>query len=101
MTIRIVITPEADRDVLDIADYIAEGSVEAANRFAQSFQKSLHKLKDAPFRGAMIRSDAEALRSTRWTPVDGFPNHLIYYTTEPEAVVVIRVLHGARNQPRR
>ena len=100
MTLRIVVTPEADRDVLDIADHISEDSIEAAFRFVESFKRSLLKLKDAPFRGAMIRLDAEPLRSTRWIPVDGFANHLIYYTTEPEAVVVIRVLHGAREQPR-
>jgi len=40
----LVLTPRAEQDVSDIWDYIADDSIEAADRVLAALEKALHRL---------------------------------------------------------
>jgi plasmid stabilization system protein ParE len=37
------------------------------------------------------------LRGARRVPIAGFPKHLVLYQSFPEEIVVLRIVHGARD----
>jgi len=47
--------------------------------------------------GSPKRFKQANLSGIRSWAVGGFPNHLIYYRVHPDAVIVLAVLHGARD----
>jgi len=50
-----------------------------------------------PHSGAPCRFALTELRGIRRVPVSGFPKHLIFYSVEDNEVLILRVLHGARD----
>lgn len=97
VTLPIVITPEADRDLEEIALFIETDSPSAAKRFLEAATAGFRRLSDAPRIGARVESNNSALSGLRRWQVPGFENHLIFYRVTEEAITVIRVLHGARD----
>lgn len=89
---RLVIARGARRDLNEIGDHIARDSPDNAVTFVSDLQGACRGLLDAP----------EA-----WPIVSGFErtglrrrpygSYLIFYVPQPDRVVVVRVLHGARN----
>lgn len=89
---RVVLSPLARQDLLDIWDHIALDDVDAADRLAKEFEEAMAKLASMPEMGHS-RSDL-ADRSHRFWPVR---NYLIVYHHEPRPLEIVRVLHGARD----
>lgn len=46
-----------------------------------------------------VSEDIVELAELRSYPISGFPNHLIFYLTRPSSLIVVAVLHGARDLP--
>src|SRR5712692_6745894 len=94
---RIHKTPQAERDVLAIASFIAEDNLEAAERFLDAAEETLTLLASMPLMGracAFQHPDAHGLRLWR---VRGFERYLIFYRPIEGDIDVIRVLHAARD----
>jgi len=66
------------KDAEDIADNIANDSLEAAVRFLENTESTLTDLADAPGIGSPFESDYPELSNLRFRRVKGFPNHLIF-----------------------
>ena len=84
------ITASAERDLENIADYIARDSALAALRFIDALQAKCVDLGELPYAFPLIpRYEQHGIRRR----VHG--NYLILYRVDAERVVVLRILHGA------
>jgi toxin ParE1/3/4 len=91
---RVLRTPRADLDLLEIWSYIAEDSPQAADRLLERIAQQCELLADFPRMGRERKELAPSLRSF------GVGRYLIYYRPAEDGIQVIRILQGARD-PRR
>lgn len=86
----------AKADLVEIAAYLEQESPAASERFLIQAEAAFEQIASSPGIGR-IREDIDPMlgRVRAWA-VDGFPNHLIFYEETADAIVVLRVLHGAR-----
>lgn len=96
MSRRIVQRPRARQDVLDITGYLADHSPDAALRFFDAYGEALEKLRAYPAMGRLYAPSHPALAGIRVTAVPGFRAYLVFSRERPDAVEIIRILHGAR-----
>ena len=87
---RIIRTRQAREDVLDIWEHIADDSTGAADRLVQRFDEVVRLLAEQPNLGSAQDKYRLGLRCM---PVG---NYLIFYDQIPDAIRVLRILHGAR-----
>ena len=97
---RVVRQPQARRDIMRIADYIAEDSLDASDRFLDAAEESMRQLADMPGMGALRDYDNPAHTGMRLWPIPKFSKYLIFYKADEKTVTIIRVLHGAQNLQR-
>ncbi len=93
MSLRIRRTKLADADLDSIWLYIAADSVVAAERQMQNFEAAERRLGEFPELGPTRPDLRPDLRS--WT----VGPYLILYRIDPDALTIVRVLHGARDLP--
>lgn len=85
-------TDAAEADLAEIWAYIAsEASEEIASRFVAAIKVAFEPLRHFPLAAPAREGLAPSLRVTFHNP------YAIYYKPLPDAVVIIRVLHGARD----
>lgn len=78
-------------DLLDIWNYIAEDSPNAADKFLNLIQEKLQLIASFPLMG---ENKSEIIDGLRCFPIG---NYLVFYFPINDGVEVIRVLHGARD----
>jgi toxin ParE1/3/4 len=90
---RLTITESARADLHEIHAYIAKDDPQAAQRFVERLRAKARALAATP---GMGRSRQE-LRSGLFS----FPvgRHVLFYRAQPGGIVLVRVLHGARDLP--
>lgn len=92
------LTPEARRDIVGSALQIADDNPEAAERFLAAVEETLAALSQQPNMGAPRAFANSRLAGLRMFPVTGFTAYLIFYLPqEKRGLLVVRVLHGARD----
>lgn len=94
MSGRATYTPLARLDLIDVALFIAEENLSAADRFLDGITEAINRLAQRPMLG---RSRPELGRNLRSLPHRHYV--IIYRPTPPTGVEVIRVLHGSRDIP--
>ena len=92
-----IITPQANLDLLEIGDTISKESHGAAKRFRQKVEYTFQMLTKMPELGERCSSAHPKYRKVRVWRVSGFSNYLIFYRIGEETLEVPRVVHGARN----
>ena len=97
MSLRIVFTSLARADVVDTTYYLAERSVNIAAKFHDCVRHSTRRLSEMPELGTVTPLGHRRSKDIRIWPVKDFPNHLIFYQIEADALVILRVLHGSTN----
>jgi toxin ParE1/3/4 len=98
MALRIVIWPEANREIDAQAEYLyRQASLVVAERFARALQDTLERIADMPGVGSPFQFEDVQLAGVRTWLVRGFRSHVIYYRADEERLDVIHVLHGAQN----
>jgi toxin ParE1/3/4 len=93
------LTPRADADIDDAAAYIATKNLPAGLRFYDQIQRTLQEIRLHPTRWPRYELDEPRLSQLRKRAVAGFPNYLVFYQVEQKLILVLRVLHGARDIP--
>lgn len=88
---RVTRRPLAAADILDIWDYIAEDSIEQADRWVDRLDEKLGLLATQPLMG---RARGELAADVRSFP---FGRYVIFYEPIPGGIDVVRVLHSARD----
>ena len=89
--------PEALRDLVEQADYIAQQSLEAAERFLDAAEATFELLARSPELGGLCQFRSPQAAGLRVWPVRGFKNHLVFYRPADNGIDVIRVIHAARD----
>ena len=94
----IVITEAAQRDLLDIFDYIAFELRESdsARRLLSKIRTKVKSLEEFPERNKVISEPKYEAQKIRWCPVE---NYVIFYQVSDlqNHVFIIRVLYKKRN----
>lgn len=88
---RITRRPLAAADILDIWEYIAEDSIEQADRWVDLLDEKLGLIATQPLMG---RSRDELAPGMRSFP---FGRYVIFYIPIADEIDVVRVLHSARD----
>ena len=83
---------EAENDLLGIGDYIAKESPLRALEFIRSLRVSAAQIAETPFAYPIV-SRFSHLGIRRRV----FRNYLILYRVDSDRVLIIRILHGARD----
>ena len=97
---RVLRTPQSERDIDEQVDYYSniEGRHGVALRFSRSVEETLAAILVHPEAGSPCQWKSPRLGQLRWQLVRGFPDHLILYRVNGTRIVVVRVLHGARDR---
>jgi plasmid stabilization system protein ParE len=78
--------------------YIARDNVDAADRLLAAAEQTFDFIAAHPELGS--QRSFRKLVGVRSRSVDGFVNHLVFYQSRGNRVVILRVLHGMRDLPR-
>ncbi len=97
-TRQITLSELAVADILEQADwYEAHAGQKLARRWEKAVTSTLSRISQGPNAGSPCRFDAIELRNTRRATIAGFPKHLIFYQFKEAKILVLRVVHGARD----
>lgn len=88
----VTITDEADADLERIGDFIAQDNPRRAASFVVELVESCKRLGSAPRRFPLVPRYEDT--RVRRRP---YGEYVIFYRVEDAAVLVLRVLHGARD----
>lgn len=84
----------AEDDLAEIIAFIAEDNVVAAEKLAGKIEARLARLADHPALGRIPAEEELVRLGYRYLVVD---NYLVFYTVSAQAVLIHRVIHGARD----
>ncbi|HEX8814961.1 MAG TPA: type II toxin-antitoxin system RelE/ParE family toxin [Terriglobales bacterium] len=98
---RLVLSDAAMADILDQADwYATQSGPLLGQRWEKAVTSAVSRLVRRPASGTPCAFRSPALRGVRRTFVAGFPKHLLFYRFDDEQVLILRVVHGARDLDR-
>jgi toxin ParE1/3/4 len=86
--VRVIVSLRARSDILDIHSYLAERSLNAADRMLVRFSQRFDELREFPFLGP-DRSELHA--SLRGLLMDGY---IAFYIVEEDQIIIVRVIDG-------
>jgi plasmid stabilization system protein ParE len=89
-----VLTPEADQDLDDIWEYIAQDDIEAADRWDAKLREAFQVLARNPLVGHTRKDLTD--KSVLFWPVGSY---LIIYRNLAESIEIVAVTQGARDIP--
>ena len=90
-------TPTSLADIVEIVLAVRRHNRRAAKRLLDAINQTLELLSTFPTAGP--RRD-ELFAGLRSFPGRRYTNYVVFYRPESEGIVVIRVMHGARDLPR-
>ncbi len=88
---RLIVSQEAANDLEDLALYIAEYDIAAALAVVDEIEHRFNTIQRHPDIGRARDELASGLRSYT------VKQHLIFYTHDDQAVVIVRVMNGAQD----
>ena len=94
---RITLRPQAEAEMDDQFAFLTLRNVDAGLRFLDQVRESLGRLQETPDLGIRCVSVHDRLTDILVWKVQGFPNHLIFYRCQQDAIEVVRILHRARD----
>jgi plasmid stabilization system protein ParE len=90
---RYKLTPEARCDLLSIWEFIAQDDIRAAGRVTDRMEQAFRRLAEFPHTGHK-RDDVQTSEPVLFWPVGSY---VVVYRPEPRPIVIVRVVHGARD----
>ena len=98
---RLVVSDAAVADIVEQADWYAAQSGEAlAQRWETAVTAAVFRVLRRPGSGALCRFRSVELSGVRRTAISGFSKHLLFYRFEEGELLILRVVHGARDLER-
>ncbi|KZL50669.1 type II toxin-antitoxin system RelE/ParE family toxin [Nodularia spumigena CS-591/12] len=89
--------PQVIRDLIDLATYIAEDSLDVSDRFLIAAEATFKQLSKTPAMGKHCQFSHPNLADIRQQSIKGFRKYLIFYRLTESEVDILRVIHGARD----
>ncbi|MFC1747481.1 type II toxin-antitoxin system RelE/ParE family toxin [Pseudomonadota bacterium] len=87
----LIISPEAEQDLIDIWLYIAEDQPTNADCFLEHLEEKVQKLAEFKELGVERPELAEGMKSF---PVN---RYVLFYRSNDDGIELVRVLHGSRD----
>ena len=95
---RLTIRPQADRDLVEQAEYLArKAGLSVALRFYAAAEETFSLLAAHPEMGRARNSLDPSLSGIRMCLLRGFPKSVVFYRATGHGIEIARVLHGARD----
>ncbi|NJM47237.1 MAG: type II toxin-antitoxin system RelE/ParE family toxin [Alkalinema sp. RU_4_3] len=95
MTTKIILSPEAQLDLMDFCDYLDESDPEVSMRFFDAARSTFVEIARMPLIGQQYEvGETQSLRKWR---IKGFRRYLIFYRVKPETIEIVRLLHGSQD----
>jgi toxin ParE1/3/4 len=95
---RLVISEAAAADIVEQADWYQEQSgAELVRRWERPVTSAVLRIVDHPSAGPITKFQASELSNVRRVLIPGFPKHLIFYQVHKSELLILRVVHGARD----
>ena len=88
---RVTRRPQAEADILEIWDYIAEDSILDADRWVDRLDEKLALWATQPMMGRSRDELAPGIRSL------AFGRYVVFFEPLSDGIDVVRVLHGSRD----
>lgn len=103
MKCSVVRSAEFRADLAEQAEwYVEQGGFELAERYGAAVVQTLARLELDPFAGRRRGFRAKGLKGLRSvTVIRPFHVHIVFYRVEGDVIQIFRVMHGARDLPRR
>ena len=98
--IRAKLSPRAERDLDGVCDHIAADNPDAGRKFRQTILDTADFLALNSAAGQRILKAQPRHATIRWFVVPKCQNYLIFYRPFENTIVVIRILHAARDWTR-
>jgi toxin ParE1/3/4 len=89
--VRVLRRPQAETDILEIWDYIADDSMVEADRWVDRLDEKFALWATQPMMGRSRDELAPGVRSL------AFGRYVVFYEPLPDGIDVVRVLHGTRD----
>ncbi len=95
---RLVLSDAAAADIVEQADwYSAQSGKGLATRWEKAVTSAIMRALHRPNVGTPCQFHASELHDLRRTAIPGFPKHLLLYRFDRDEVLIVRVVHGARD----
>jgi toxin ParE1/3/4 len=95
---RLVLSDAAVADIVKQADWYSTQSGKAlAQRWEDAVTSAIMRTLHRPNTGTPCHFQAAELHDLRRTAIPGFPKHLLFYRFDRGVVLILRVVHGARD----
>lgn len=94
MIYRVELTAEAERDLVRLADFLAERSESAARRAGQTIKAALRSLARMPARARRTPDDLHV-----FTIRFGQSGYVVQFRVTDDTVVIARIYHMREDQP--
>jgi toxin ParE1/3/4 len=98
MSRRVVRSDLALADLAELAESIRQHNSSAALRFLDAAEATFRVLASMPGMGERYETGNPLDQELRCFPISKFPKRIVYYKPVTDGVVIIRVLHGARDR---
>ena len=95
--LKVIYLRKAQEDIDDITYYIAEDNLETAVAFFEAVEITCALLSTMPGIGIARDFRNPRFAGLRMFPVKKFEKYLIFYQSTEEELLIVRVLHGARD----
>jgi toxin ParE1/3/4 len=97
MAKQIAIRPQAQFDIIELAEFLDRQSPRLADRFLCECEATFELLLTSPGIGGLYPTSVPRHRGIRAFPLREFPNHVVFYFSKELGIEIVRVLHGARD----
>ncbi|HLX84790.1 MAG TPA: type II toxin-antitoxin system RelE/ParE family toxin [Terriglobales bacterium] len=95
---RLALSDAAVVDIVEQADwYSTQSGKSLAQRWEDAVTSTIMRTLHRPNTGTRCHFQAGELHDLRRTAVSGFPKHLLFYRFDRGVVLILRVVHGARD----
>lgn len=95
--LEVIYLRKAQEDIDDITYYIAQDNFEAAVAFFEAVESTCAMLSTMPGIGSARDYRNPRFAGLRMFPVKRYEKYLIFYQSTEEELLVVRVIHGARD----
>jgi toxin ParE1/3/4 len=99
MSLFLQISPLASQDFDDIYTYISQNNPDAALRFFDAARETFAKIATTPSLGRVYTTQNQNLTGLRKWGIKGFKNYIIFYLIREDILIIVRIIHGARDFP--
>jgi toxin ParE1/3/4 len=97
-TARLTLSEAAAADIVEQADwYQQQSGTQLAKRWEKAVTAALLHIMNSPRAGALSSFQHAELKNVRRVLIPGFPKHLIFYQLRKSEILILRIIHGARD----